>query len=141
MTTRVGCARCGASDHCACYHAACCYCGSKNHITPCGEHPPVQADVEHGDCCATCAPPKPRTARDDIIDAVHEGYECLDWAPADAEIDELLDRHVAEVLAGRGDRQRIIGEVTSWLRRTPHYDKDYPALLRAARRIEEWVSQ
>ncbi|MEY9876629.1 hypothetical protein ABH931_006139 [Streptacidiphilus sp. MAP12-33] len=80
------------------------------------------------------------SARDEIIQAVEAGYETLDWAPSEREIDELLDRHVAEVLAGRGDRLRIISEVTTWLRRTPRYDKDYPALLRAARRIEEWAA-
>lgn len=38
-------------------------------------------------------------------------------------------------------RLDAIREVTSWLRQTPRYDKDHAALLRAARRIEEWASQ
>lgn len=80
------------------------------------------------------------SARDDIVNAVHEGYELLDWAPSEAEIDALLEQHVAEVLAERGDRRRIIDEVTSMLRSTPHYDRDRAALLRAARRIEDWAS-
>ena len=28
------CQRCGETDHCACFHSACCYCGSKEHKAP-----------------------------------------------------------------------------------------------------------
>jgi hypothetical protein len=29
----IPCERCGESSHCACYHRACCKCGSKEHST------------------------------------------------------------------------------------------------------------
>lgn len=48
-----GCARCGEPDHCACFHYACCVCGSKEHAR-CASHPPTRVDVEHGDNCPMC---------------------------------------------------------------------------------------
>lgn len=45
--------RCGDTDHCACYHDACCTCGSKQHGS-CGRHPEVTRAVEHSGWCATC---------------------------------------------------------------------------------------
>lgn len=32
------CRRCGEAPHCACYHGACCYCGSKGHRGAAAEH-------------------------------------------------------------------------------------------------------
>lgn len=56
-----GCIRCGDTGHCACYHGACCTCGSKEHVS-CGDHPEVNESVEHGDdwciaCAGSVAPP------------------------------------------------------------------------------------
>jgi len=32
------CRRCGALDHCGCFHVACCYCGSKEHRLEAEQH-------------------------------------------------------------------------------------------------------
>jgi hypothetical protein len=53
MSASHGCERCGDPGHCACYHDACCTCGSKEHGS-CGAHPAVNRAVEHGDNCVTC---------------------------------------------------------------------------------------
>lgn len=49
----VDCARCGETDHCACWHDACCTCGSKSHAA-CGTHPDVSGSVAHGRNCPDC---------------------------------------------------------------------------------------
>lgn len=49
-----GCVRCGDLGHCACFHDACCTCGSKDH-GQCAPHPMVDVWVEHHDSwCRTC---------------------------------------------------------------------------------------
>lgn len=59
----------------------------------------------------------------------------------DLELPDDADRRdqqlifAALVKARRGG----VDDVIAMLRRTPHYDRDHAALLRAARRIEEWA--
>lgn len=60
--------------------------------------------------------------------------EPLDLSDLPAEYMTVLHHLVAY-------RLQVIAEVTTMLRCTPRYDRDHPALIRAARRIEEWASQ
>lgn len=39
------------------------------------------------------------------------------------------------------ERRGGIEDVVAMLRRTPRYDRDYPAMIRAARRIEDWLGR
>lgn len=52
---RGDCARCAGVGHCACWHGACCSCGSKDHGS-CGAHPPFDPALEHhdGGWCLAC---------------------------------------------------------------------------------------
>jgi hypothetical protein len=62
-------------------------------------------------------------------------------APEPLDLTDLPDEYKALLHKLVAYRLQVIGEVTTMLRRTPRYDRDYPQLIRAARRIEEWASQ
>jgi len=74
LTTLIGhyfpCRRCGAAEHCACIHDACCFCGSLEHNAPIEDHGPPPAicarcgerrelvwapDLGHANFCDPCA--------------------------------------------------------------------------------------
>lgn len=81
--------------------------------------------------CVACTPDR----------VIQPGQHIAQWPCAHArELPDDADakrQTLAELVAYR---LTIIGEITTMLRATPRYDRDYPALLRAARRIEEWAS-
>jgi hypothetical protein len=93
------------------------------------------------------------TARDDLYDVAADDNVCDCHPEGAAEINARIDAYRDEVLADDAEQKRatlaelvayrlqVIGEITSMLRNLPHYDRDHPAALRIARRIEEWASQ